>query len=94
MHPPHLFCYGVGRNASGNRIQHLVVYPELGSHSTSQFLRVTKVGICNARVRVVALFFRNSRWVWRSADWKVRACYLPFFVARAFPDRLFHRIGP
>jgi hypothetical protein len=40
------FSYGIGRKASGNRIQHLVIYPELGSHPTSPvFFRRDKVGI-------------------------------------------------
>src|SRR6202041_1655734 len=51
---------------------------ELGSHPTSQFLRVRQRTYCNARVRVVGLFFCHSRRVWRSANWKVRACYLRF----------------
>ena len=91
------FCYGIGRNAHGNRIQHLVIYPELGPHPTSQFLSVKKRSVFAMRVvHVVALFFRNSRWVWRSADWKVRALLSAgVFVASVFPDLIVSvEIGP
>jgi len=40
-------------------------------------------------VGAVALFFRNSRWVWRSADWKVSARYLPFLLPVFFPTVCF-----